>query len=193
MARLLGVSSTFISGPLRGENPGLDGLARSVQTLSASGDRSNVDSPRSSGAGPLAALLARRVRRALGQRLARVVADRGFTSRASVGALAASGVPFSLGVARSAASRRAGRAVGCRCRRRWRRGGVPRSRATAAPTSPLRRHQHRGGLHLTTPDGRAPDRASPPGPAARRGSGSSARRRGSRGRRGARRRRLGRP
>src|SRR5215207_4562511 len=42
----------------------------------------------------LAALLARRVRAVLGRRLAGVVADCGFTSRGSVAALAASGVPF---------------------------------------------------------------------------------------------------
>jgi hypothetical protein len=50
----------------------------------------------------LAALLARRARAVLGRRLAGVVADCGFTSRASVAALAASGVPFILGFARSA-------------------------------------------------------------------------------------------
>jgi hypothetical protein len=50
----------------------------------------------------LAALLARRGRAVLGRRLAGVVADCGFTSRASVAALAASGVPFILGFARSA-------------------------------------------------------------------------------------------
>jgi hypothetical protein len=48
------------------------------------------------------ALLARRVRAVLGRRLAGVVADCGFTSRASVAALTASGVPFILGFARSA-------------------------------------------------------------------------------------------
>jgi hypothetical protein len=50
----------------------------------------------------LAALLARRGRAVLGRRLAGVVADCGFTSRASVAALTASGVPFILGFARSA-------------------------------------------------------------------------------------------
>jgi hypothetical protein len=50
----------------------------------------------------LRALLARRVRAVLGRRLAGVVADCGFTSRASVAALAASGVAFILGFARSA-------------------------------------------------------------------------------------------
>jgi hypothetical protein len=50
----------------------------------------------------MAALLARRVRQVLGRRLAGIVADCGFTSRASVRALLASGVPFILGFARSA-------------------------------------------------------------------------------------------
>jgi len=50
----------------------------------------------------LLALLARRCRAVLGRRLAGVVADCGFTSRASVAALAASGVAFILGFARSA-------------------------------------------------------------------------------------------
>jgi hypothetical protein len=49
-----------------------------------------------------AARLARRGRTVLGRRLAGVVAAGGFTSRASVAALAASGVPFILGFARSA-------------------------------------------------------------------------------------------
>jgi hypothetical protein len=50
----------------------------------------------------LAAVLARRVRQVLGQRrLAGIVADCGFTSRASVAALTASGIPFILGFARS--------------------------------------------------------------------------------------------
>src|SRR5207249_9622159 len=50
----------------------------------------------------MAGVLARRVRRVLGRRLAGVVADCGFTSRASVAALLATGVPFILGFARSA-------------------------------------------------------------------------------------------
>jgi hypothetical protein len=49
----------------------------------------------------LAAVLARRVRQVLGRRLAGVVADCGFTSHASVGALTATRVPFILGFARS--------------------------------------------------------------------------------------------
>ena len=49
----------------------------------------------------LLAVLARRAGLVLGRRLAGVVADCGFTSRASVAALAAAGVPFILGFARS--------------------------------------------------------------------------------------------
>jgi hypothetical protein len=51
----------------------------------------------------MAAVLAQRVRRVLGRRLAGVVADGGFTSHRSVAALRASGVPFILGFGRSAA------------------------------------------------------------------------------------------
>jgi hypothetical protein len=47
------------------------------------------------------ALLARRMRRVLGRRLAGVVADCGFTSRAAVAALAVTQIPFILGFARS--------------------------------------------------------------------------------------------
>jgi hypothetical protein len=50
----------------------------------------------------LAAVLARRVRQLLGRQLAGVVADSGFTSRASVAALLQTGVPFILGFARTA-------------------------------------------------------------------------------------------
>lgn len=49
----------------------------------------------------LVALLTRRVRRVLGRRLAGVVADRGFTSRAALAALVATKVPFILGFART--------------------------------------------------------------------------------------------
>jgi Transposase DDE domain len=49
----------------------------------------------------LAAAFARRLRRLLGRRLAGLVADCGFTSRAAVAALLESGVPFILGFARS--------------------------------------------------------------------------------------------
>jgi hypothetical protein len=50
----------------------------------------------------LTAVLARRVRHLLRRRLAGVVADSGFTSRAAVAALQAARVPFILGFARSA-------------------------------------------------------------------------------------------
>ena len=50
----------------------------------------------------MAAVLARRVRHVLGRRLAGIVADCGFTSRAAVRALRARGVPFILGFARAA-------------------------------------------------------------------------------------------
>jgi hypothetical protein len=50
----------------------------------------------------LTGMLARHLRHLLGRRLAGVVADCGFTSRAAVGALLAAGVPFILGFARSA-------------------------------------------------------------------------------------------
>ena len=49
----------------------------------------------------LAAAFARRLRALLGRRLAGLVADCGFTSRASVAALVETGVPFILGFARS--------------------------------------------------------------------------------------------
>jgi hypothetical protein len=49
----------------------------------------------------LVALLTRRVRRVLGRRLAGVVADCGFTSRAALTALVATNVPFILGFART--------------------------------------------------------------------------------------------
>jgi hypothetical protein len=51
--------------------------------------------------GRLIALLARHLRRLLGKRLAGIVADCGFTSKRSIAALGASGVPFILGFARS--------------------------------------------------------------------------------------------
>jgi hypothetical protein len=54
----------------------------------------------------LVAVLARRLRQLLGRRLAGLVADCGFTSRASVAALVDSGVPFILGFARSAPIKR---------------------------------------------------------------------------------------
>jgi hypothetical protein len=48
------------------------------------------------------AVLARRVRQLLGRRLAGIVADSGFTSRAAIAALLAARIPFILGFARSA-------------------------------------------------------------------------------------------
>lgn len=70
----------------------------------------------------LIALLMRRVRALLGRRLAGVVGDGGFTSRASPATLLTSGVPFILGFARSAPIR--ARLAGLRPQqRRWPRGG----------------------------------------------------------------------
>lgn len=54
----------------------------------------------------LIALFARHLHQLLGRRLAGIVADCGFTSRAAVAALLASGVPFILGFARSAPIKR---------------------------------------------------------------------------------------
>ena len=54
----------------------------------------------------LIALLARRLRHLRGRRLAGLVAECGFTSRASVAALVDSGVPFILGFARAAPIKR---------------------------------------------------------------------------------------
>jgi hypothetical protein len=70
----------------------------------------------------MAALLARRLRRLLGRRLAGLVADCGFTSRASVAALLEAGVPFVLGFARSAPVRARLAALSPQ-QRRWLRGG----------------------------------------------------------------------
>ena len=50
----------------------------------------------------LTAVLARQLRQLLGRRLAGIVADSGFTSRAAVAALVAARIPFILGFARSA-------------------------------------------------------------------------------------------
>jgi hypothetical protein len=74
----------------------------------------------------LVALLARRCRAVLGRRLAGVVADCGFTSRASVAALAASGVPFILGFARSAPVRARLAALSAQQRRWLAAGGAVR-------------------------------------------------------------------
>lgn len=74
----------------------------------------------------LIALLARRLRQLLGRRLAGLVADCGFTSRASVAALAASGVPFILGFARSAPIKRRLAALSPQQRAALRHGGAVR-------------------------------------------------------------------
>ena len=74
----------------------------------------------------LVALVARHLRRLLGTRLAGVVADCGFTSRAAVTALVASGVPFILGFARSAPIKRRLAALSGQQRRWLREGGAIR-------------------------------------------------------------------
>ena len=74
----------------------------------------------------LIALLARRLRRLLGRRLAGLVADCGFTSRASVAALVATGVPFILGFARSAPIKRRLADLSPQHRRWLRDGGANR-------------------------------------------------------------------
>jgi hypothetical protein len=70
----------------------------------------------------LAAAFARRLRRLLGRRLAGLVADCGFTSRASVTALRETGVPFILGFARSQPIRARLAALSGQ-QGRWLRGG----------------------------------------------------------------------
>jgi hypothetical protein len=70
----------------------------------------------------LAAVLARRVRQLLGRQLAGVVADSGFTSRASVAALLQTRVPFIVGFARTAPIR-ARLATLSGQQRRWVRDG----------------------------------------------------------------------
>jgi hypothetical protein len=72
--------------------------------------------------GHLLALLARRVRLVLGRRLAGVVADCGFTSKASVAALVATRVPFILGFARSRPIKARLAALSAQ-QHRWLRGG----------------------------------------------------------------------
>ena len=72
------------------------------------------------------AVLARRVRRLLGRRLAGVVADCGFTSRESVAALVAAGIPFILGFARSAPIRERLATLSPQQRRWLRDGGAIR-------------------------------------------------------------------
>lgn len=74
----------------------------------------------------LLALLARRCRHLLGRRLAGVVADCGFTSRASVAALVATGIPFILGFARSRPIRARLAALSGQQRRWLRDGGAIR-------------------------------------------------------------------
>jgi hypothetical protein len=74
----------------------------------------------------LGALLARRLRALLGRRLAGLVADCGFTSRAAVAALLATGVPFILGFARSEPIRARLAALSGQQRRWLRDGGAIR-------------------------------------------------------------------
>lgn len=74
----------------------------------------------------LLGVLARRVRRVLGRRLAGVLADCGFTSKKSVAQIAASGVPFILGFARSAPIRARLGALSPQQRRWLRDGGAIR-------------------------------------------------------------------
>jgi hypothetical protein len=73
-----------LAGPARAGTAGARGAGRGVRD------------------GRLLAVLARRARVLMGRRLAGVVADRGFTSRAAVAALLDAKVPFILGFARSA-------------------------------------------------------------------------------------------
>ena len=79
----------------------------------------------------LLAVLARRVRALLGRRLAGVVADCGFTSRAAVAALLAARIPFILGFARSAPIRARLAALSGQQRRWLRDGGAIRLGACA--------------------------------------------------------------
>jgi hypothetical protein len=74
----------------------------------------------------LLAVLARRVRALLGRRLAGVVADCGFTSRAAVAALLAARIPFILGFARSAPVRARLDVLSAQQRRWLRDGGAIR-------------------------------------------------------------------
>jgi hypothetical protein len=74
----------------------------------------------------LTALLARRVRQLLGRRLAGVVADCGFTSKAALAALLAAKVAFVLGFARSAPVRTRLAALTGQQRRQLREGGAIR-------------------------------------------------------------------
>jgi hypothetical protein len=74
----------------------------------------------------LLAVLARRGRALLGRRLAGVLADCGFTSRAAVAAMLATGVPCILGFARSAPIRRRLATLSGQQRRWLRNGGAIR-------------------------------------------------------------------
>jgi hypothetical protein len=74
----------------------------------------------------LTAVLARHLRRLLGRRLAGVVADAGFTSRAAVRALLAARIPFILGFARSARIRARLAALTGQQRRWLQQGGAIR-------------------------------------------------------------------
>ena len=74
----------------------------------------------------LTAVLARRVRHLLGRRLAGVVADCGFTSRAAVAALREARIPFILGFARTAPVRARLAALSGQQRRWLRNGGAIR-------------------------------------------------------------------
>jgi hypothetical protein len=74
----------------------------------------------------MAALLARRARQLLGRQLAGVVADSGFTSRASVAALLRTGVPFISGFSRTAPIRARLAALSGQQRRWLRDGGAIR-------------------------------------------------------------------
>lgn len=74
----------------------------------------------------LAAVFARHLRQLLGRRLAGLVADCGFTSRAAVAGLLAARVPFILGFARSAPVRRQLAALTGQQRRWLREGGAIR-------------------------------------------------------------------
>ena len=74
----------------------------------------------------LLAVLARRVRALLGRRLAGVLADCGFASKAAVAALAVTGIPFILGFARTAPVRARLAALSGQQRRWLRDGGAIR-------------------------------------------------------------------
>ena len=100
----------------------------------------------------LLALVARRLRRLLGRRLAGLVADCGFTSRAALTALQATKVPFILGFARSAPVKERLAELSSQQRRWLRDGGA--IRLGACPWDPRLRLI---ALRARTPaDGRGP-------------------------------------